>query len=172
MIGAILAGGRSSRFGSDKAQHLWRGKTLLEWAKLGLSACQEIHVIGGASNPDPEPFQGALAGLVRALELGSRVAVTACDMPNLTPRYWKYLKSYRADVVIGVNADGVLEPLAAIYTRNCLPYARAAFLHGDLQLSGWWREADLATQILPWEDLELAFGKEIFLNANRLEDLP
>jgi molybdenum cofactor guanylyltransferase len=172
VIGAILAGGRSSRFGTDKAQHLWRGKTLLEWAKLGLSDCKEIHVIGGASNPDPEPYQGALAGLVRALELGNRVAVTACDMPNLIPRYWKHLKSYRTDVVIGVNADGVLEPLAAIYTKKCLPFARAALHNGDLQLSGWWRGTDLTTKILPWEDLQLVFGNDIFLNANRVEDLP
>jgi molybdenum cofactor guanylyltransferase len=173
MNGAILAGGRSSRFGSDKALHVWRGQTLLLWAKQGLAGCQNITVIGGQENPDPKPHLGALAGLVRALETGGeRVAVTACDMPNLTPDYWQHLASYQADVVICTNPDGLLEPLAAIYSQHCLPHARAALADGKLKLSDWWLKTGLTTQILAWDDLEPVFGKYLFLNANHLEDLP
>jgi molybdenum cofactor guanylyltransferase len=175
MIGAVLAGGRSSRFGTDKAQHLWRGQTLLAWARQGLSGCSQVQTIGGADNPDPEPFLGALWGLARALELGQdgqRVAVTACDMPNLSREFWQLLEQHSADVVIPENHTGQLEPLAAVYAVRCLPFVQVALLEGRLKLSGWWQGTDLTVCILPWADLEPRFGKALFLNANRLKDLP
>lgn len=170
VIGAVLAGGRSSRFGRNKALYLWRKKTLLEWALLGLADFTP-HIIGGETNPDPEPFLGALHGLARALEVGERVAVTACDMPNLSLEYWYFLKQYNADVVIPENQEGQLEPLAAIYSSRCLPVVQAALEQGRLKLSGWWQDSDLSVQVVPWADLEPRFGADIFLNANRIEDL-
>jgi molybdenum cofactor guanylyltransferase len=176
VIGAVLAGGRSSRFGADKAAHVWRGQTLLEWAKGSLSGCESVHVIGGRSNPDPEPHLGALWGLARALECGQaarqRVAVTACDMPNLTPQYWSLLEQHDADVVIAHNQDGQLEPLAAVYTSRCLPFVQAALDRGDLKLTAWWVGTDLEVYIVAWSVLLPRFGARLFLNANRLEDLP
>ncbi|MFN3265436.1 MAG: molybdenum cofactor guanylyltransferase [Deinococcales bacterium] len=171
MIGAVLAGGRSSRFGSDKAAYVWNGQTLLEWALAGLADFSPV-VIGGQSNPDPTPFLGALYGLARALELGERIAATACDMPNLSVSYWHFLEQYNADVVIPKNQNGQLEPLAAIYSSRCLPVVQAALEQGRLQLSGWWQNSNLSVRVVPWADLEPHFGAGIFLNANRAEDLP
>jgi molybdenum cofactor guanylyltransferase len=172
VVGAVLVGGRSSRFGANKAQHLWRGQTLLAWAQQGLIECSAVHLIGGDTNPDPEPFLGALWGLARALELGERVAVTACDMPNLTAEFWRVLEQNTADVVIPENANGQLEPLAAVYTSRCLPVVQAALAAKRLRLSGWWQGSDLSLCVLPWAVLQPRFGEALFLNANRLEDLP
>ena len=100
--GAVLAGGRSSRFKTDKALHVWRGKTLLEYALAALEGCAETFVVGGdyalegiSVHPDLEPHRGSLHGVARALELArsERVVVTACDMPNLTSAYWAWLAS-------------------------------------------------------------------------------
>lgn len=180
--GAVLAGGRSSRFGRDKALELWQGKTLLEHALDSLEDYAERFVIGGTSErygfaglsiyPDLEPFQGSLHGLARALELAQldRVAVMACDMPGLTREFWAFMASLEpAQVVIPENADGFLEPLAAIYDRPCLPAIRAALAQNQLRMTGW--HANLEVRIVSWTELEPKFGPKLFWNVNTQADL-
>jgi molybdopterin-guanine dinucleotide biosynthesis protein A len=180
--GAILAGGRSSRFGRDKALEVWRGKTLLEHVASSLKACAERFVVGGTLeqygflglpvHPDSEAHRGSLYGLARALELArmNRVATTACDMPNLTPLFWHFLSSLApTDVVIPEGPDGDLEPLAAIYARTCLEPVRHALEANQLKMTGWF--GDLGVRVVPWAQLESRFGKDVFLNINRLSDL-
>jgi molybdenum cofactor guanylyltransferase len=170
---AVLAGGRSSRFGTDKAGFVWQGKTLLDWALSSFFGLTDVMIIGGsrATITDTEPFLGALHGLQTALVHSKhpRVAVMACDMPNLTSGYWRMLEQFNADVVIPENADGQLEPLAAIYSRLCLPLVQSAIAKGDLKLTNWWGNAKV--RIVKWTELEAHFSTNIFLNANRLEDL-
>jgi molybdenum cofactor guanylyltransferase len=178
--GAVLAGGRSSRFGANKALYVWHGKTLLEHVLMGLKDCNERFVIGGelthfekiAVYPDLEPFQGALFGLARALEIARhpRVCITACDMPNLSPAYWACLAELEGEVVIPENKDGLLEPLGAIYARSCLEPVRNAIAQDHLKLTGWLEHVEV--RVKPWRELESRFGADLFLNVNRLSDLP
>ena len=182
LSGAILAGGRSSRFGRDKALEVWRGLTLLEHAAFALEGCAERLIVGGDEArygflglpvvEDAEAHRGSLYGLARALELAEcgRVAVTACDMPLLSGPYWSYLAHLEtADVVIPQNHAGGLEPLAAIYSKRCLPFVRAAFAAGELRLTGWFD--DLEVLEVPWPELARHFGADVFLNVNRPDDL-
>jgi molybdenum cofactor guanylyltransferase len=182
--GAILAGGKSSRFGRDKALHVWNGKTLLEHAAFALEGCAERFVVGGGGTsqlegialyPDPEPHQGSLYGLARALELARfpHVAVTACDMPNLSAAYWDWLAGLEGntDIVIPSGKDGDLEPLAAIYSRSCLPFVRQALEAERLKMTGWWEDSSLRVTQIPWLELEARFGEDVFLNANTLTNL-
>ncbi len=184
----MLTGGRSSRFGSNKALHVWHGKTLLEHALGGLEGCAERFVVGSEIRndglrirpvtqtnfqfyPDAKPFQGALFGMARALEVTrfSKVCITACDMPNLSNAYWTLLAELEGEVVIPENADGLLEPLAAIYDKSCLVPVQDALAREKLQLTGW--HAGLNVRVVPWPELEVRFGADVFLNANRLSDL-
>jgi molybdenum cofactor guanylyltransferase len=183
--GAVLAGGRSSRFGSDKARFIWRGRTLLEHALAGLEGCAERFVIGGAyrikSIPvytDLEPHAGSLHGLARALAVArnERVAVTACDMPNLSGAYWEWLFDHPADIVIPENAEGFLEPLAAVYAKTCLEAVNAAIGGGNLKMTGWWNPRVGAQQPprlvrVPWLEVRARFGADVFLNVNARADL-
>lgn len=176
MSGAVLAGGRSSRFGSDKSSYFWRGQTLLEWAQHSLAHLPEVQIIGGTQPnavTEAVKFAGALYGLALALEStkAARVAVMACDMPNLSREFWLFMAQFHADVVIAKNATGHLEPLAAIYTRRCLPWVQSALANSDLRLNGWWQISDLTVQIVTWEELELFFTPDLFLNANTPTDL-
>lgn len=73
-LGAVLAGGRSSRFGSDKAEAVVGGRTLLAHAIDALRAqCDDVVVVGRVTSttvaiPDwPEPGLGPLGGLAGAL---------------------------------------------------------------------------------------------------------
>lgn len=178
--GAVLAGGRSSRFKTDKALHVWRGKTLLSQALAGLEGCAETFVVGGdyqldgiAVYPDLEPHVGSLYGVARALEVArfERVAVTACDMPNLTRAYWSWLmRMTPCDVLIPRSAGGDLEPLAAVYSKACLPFVQDSLERGALKMTDWW-DASLNITVVDWLEVQSHFGEGVFLNANTPGDL-
>lgn len=97
IMGAVLAGGRSSRFGSDKALAVHRGKRLIDWAVAALQpACAEVVVIGREEPhypcaPDtPAPDLGPLGGLAGALTEAARRghgAIICCpvDIISLPP---------------------------------------------------------------------------------------
>jgi len=187
LSGVVLAGGRSSRFGSDKALHELSGRTLLEHALASLAGCAERFVVGGDERyafagvlvvPDEAPGEGPLAGLATALAAAreGRVALCACDMPALTPTYWEFLAVRAgAAVVIPEGPDGRPEPLAALYSRECLPLVRAALAAGERRLAGWHdrlAEAGLERVIVPWEAVLERFGGDLFRNVNRPEDVP
>lgn len=78
-LGVVLAGGRSSRFGSDKAEALFEGRRLLDHALDALAVhCDEVAVVGRESGtvpsfPDfPGPGLGPLGGLAAALRYAER----------------------------------------------------------------------------------------------------
>ena len=75
ILGAVLAGGRSTRFGSDKALAVLGGETLLARAIACLRAqCDAIVVVGREDGiPDwPAPDMGPLGGLAAALRYAGR----------------------------------------------------------------------------------------------------
>jgi molybdenum cofactor guanylyltransferase len=94
-IGAILAGGRSWRFGSDKAMALLNGETLIERVIAALGPQVDALVVCGraidgydcaADRPGPDlgPLGGLNAALHYARENGfDRVVSVPCDAPFL-----------------------------------------------------------------------------------------
>ncbi|MFC4256891.1 molybdenum cofactor guanylyltransferase [Croceibacterium xixiisoli] len=74
ILGVVLAGGQSSRFGSDKALAELHGRTLIARAVDNLSGwCDHVVIVGRATGPAPclpdwpRPGMGPLAGLAAAL---------------------------------------------------------------------------------------------------------
>jgi len=99
VTGAILAGGQSTRFGSDKAlaPMLTTGISFLERACQTLAAVaarvivvgrQEIPQYAGIEAiPDRSPGQGPVGGVLTALDVTSTplLVVISCDQPLLEP---------------------------------------------------------------------------------------
>jgi molybdopterin-guanine dinucleotide biosynthesis protein A len=95
LIGAILAGGASSRFGSDKAMALLDGRPLIAHVAAALAAqCETVVVAGrdwaGLVRVDdlPAPGLGPLGGLAGALSYAvahghDAVLTSGCDLPRL-----------------------------------------------------------------------------------------
>lgn len=124
--------------------------------------------------PDRRPGLGPLAGLEAALEAAhaSWLALAACDLPCLTPAFWRLLCA-RAEgqrAVVVRDALGRLEPLAALYHRSALEEARARLDAGALGMHGLLRA--LGAREVPREALEAACGPAVLRNVNRPEDAP
>ena len=139
VVGLLLAGGRSSRFGSEKAVfELQSGLAMMDAPLSALrSACVRVAVsarVGGGAEArarrldlpilvdDPAHPEGPLAGVVAGLEwatgLGADWLVTApCDAPTLTDRL---VEELIAEVINGAPAavavsDSSWEPLLAAW---------------------------------------------------------
>lgn len=89
VLGAVLDGGRSSRFGNDKAKAHFRGVPLIEHALAGLApSCDAIVIVGGDRGvPDwPAPDAGPLGGIAGALNHASANgfdAVLTCGVDSI-----------------------------------------------------------------------------------------
>jgi len=122
----ILAGGKSSRMGTDKSQLLLEDQTFVERiAATLLTVTDSIRLVGGRENSelstvaDVYPQWGALGGLHAALSACRRdwAIVVACDLPFVTSGLFRTLASHRGDhdAVVPMQPDGRPQPLAALY---------------------------------------------------------
>jgi molybdenum cofactor guanylyltransferase len=168
VICAILAGGASRRFGSDKAR--WRpvpaGPPQLErLASLATGAGLRALVVGRDrpedwSGPaalwirDRHPGCGPLGGLATALAVAGPgpVVVIACDLPWLAADGLAWLAHAAVRVgdgpgLIAADAAGVPQPLFGVYQPAALPLVERAVADGDLALHRLVRAAGMA--ILP-----------------------
>ncbi|GAA5216622.1 molybdenum cofactor guanylyltransferase [Corallincola platygyrae] len=111
-IGIVLAGGRSSRMGTDKALLALNGQTLLQQSidRLQQAGCQQVYVSGDypgtLSVPDQSANRGPLAGLQAVLKderiqqcQGQALVVIPVDMPTLPAIEIKRVVEHREDFV-------------------------------------------------------------------------
>jgi molybdopterin-guanine dinucleotide biosynthesis protein A len=134
--GALLAGGRSSRMGRDKAELLFRSRPLWQHqvATLRQAGAAEI-LISGRSDaayasagvrivPDSIANAGPLAGLASILTEAryDYVVVLAIDLPRIPASFLRALVEMaflkRCSVV--PRNETSFDPLAAVYRRNAL----------------------------------------------------
>ncbi|HEU0067413.1 MAG TPA: molybdenum cofactor guanylyltransferase [Sphingomonas sp.] len=90
VLGAILAGGASSRFGSDKSAANFQGLSLIDHARNAIARhVAECVIIGPEGVADlPRPGMGPLGGIAGALDHAAArgfdsVLTIACDMPRV-----------------------------------------------------------------------------------------
>lgn len=135
VTGVILAGGSSSRMGSNKALLLHRSGRIIEviYRKLA-ELFDEVIIVTNTPEiyqfipcrkvPDIYPGKGVVAGIHAGLSQSSEPAifVVACDMPNLQGDLIRHLTSLAdgVDAVLPASAGG-REPLHAVYGKGCLP---------------------------------------------------
>jgi molybdopterin-guanine dinucleotide biosynthesis protein A len=145
--GFILAGGASSRMGSDKALLRLGDETFVERVARALShVTDKVGVVssrhGGELSrlpvvPDFHEGCGALGGLHSALAHARApwVFVVSCDLPFVTGGLCERLTSFvdaGVEAVVPVQEDGRWQPLCALYERRpCLPLSERLLLEGE-----------------------------------------
>jgi molybdopterin-guanine dinucleotide biosynthesis protein A len=183
--GFILAGGASSRMGTDKSLLRLEGRTFVERVAGALRHLTEsIRIV--SSRHDAETFGlpviqdlyeslGALGGLHAALEAcaARRAAVVSCDLPFVSGELMLRLASFQADEVDAVaplQSDGRPQPLCALYSRAaCLPVAEALIRAGELRPRVLL--ARVRTRWVTFEELSDLEGAQLFFNnVNTQED--
>ena len=127
--GIILAGGKSSRMGSNKALINYRGKPLISYSidllskfcdEIVISTNEKLHDFKEFKQvPDEIPGVGPIGGLYSCLHHvnGNTALVLSCDLPNVSNDLIDYLiDSYMGQEVLVPSLDGKnLEPLCAMY---------------------------------------------------------
>ncbi|MGF1601935.1 MAG: molybdenum cofactor guanylyltransferase [Thermosynechococcaceae cyanobacterium] len=151
----ILAGGHSSRMGSDKALLSWQGLPLLERVcDVAMQCCADVAVL----SPWPEryhdlldpsvqlieevaPHEGPLVALYQGLELmpAPWLLLLACDLPCLEPQI---LQEWAAHLQPQSLAQvpyyqGRWEPLCGFYHQQCKPQLQAFIEQGGRSFQKW-----------------------------------
>jgi molybdopterin-guanine dinucleotide biosynthesis protein A len=181
----ILAGGKSTRMGSDKAFVEYGGRTLLARAlDLARSVTPNVRVVGSAEKFAPfapvveDIFRdcGPLGGIHAALRssLSELNLMLAVDTPLVSWALLQYLisqaRATRDAIVVVPVSDERRQPLCAIYRREFADVAENALRSGNNRID---RLFDLVeTRTITEEELSVAgFSSGIFRNMNTPEEL-
>lgn len=188
LFGAVLAGGRSRRYGSDKALAELGGLTLSERAvravrpvarRVGIIANDGSNPVEGVPvRPDLVRGAGPLGGILTALEWAGEeglegAIVLATDMPFVPSGLLRELAAAMLDesaaVVPASPGPRGLEPLCAVYGMRCLTPVRSALERGERAVVAFFPEVRV-TVLDP--DRVSAFGdpEDLFFNVNRPVD--
>jgi len=137
LYGLVLAGGKSSRMGSDKSTMEWHGKEQRYYmADLLGDLCDNVFIScradqGGEIDsaysviPDAYDIGGPLGGILSAFKAHPHAAwlVTACDMPLLNTETLQYLIEHRDINALATTFqspfDSLPEPLITIWEPSC-----------------------------------------------------
>jgi molybdenum cofactor guanylyltransferase len=181
----ILAGGKSTRMGRDKAFMEFEGRTLLSRAlDLAHSITSNVSIVGSREKfSDYAPVvedifrdRGPLAGIHAAL-LTSQTDLNlmlGVDMPFVTQAFLRHLiavaRHAADDVAVVPSSAGRLQPLCAVYHREFARVAEKSLGSGRNKINPLF---DIVpTRILEEAELEGAgFSTGIFRNLNTPEEL-
>jgi molybdenum cofactor guanylyltransferase len=181
----VLAGGKSSRMGTDKAFLEFEGRTLLaRILDLARSVAADVRIVGdpnkfSAFSPTVEDIFvdcGPLSGIHAALQNSNSELnlMLAVDMPFLSFALLQHLitkarNSPTAAVTVPRAANG-WQPLCAVYRRSFAASAENALCAGHYKVDALFSE--VAVQAIEEKELEEAgFARRIFSNVNTPEDV-
>jgi molybdopterin-guanine dinucleotide biosynthesis protein A len=138
--GYVLAGGRSSRMGRDKALLPFRGGILAAAVAREVEhAAGSVTLVGHpdlGGIPDLYPGEGPLGGILTALHHTSADwnLIVACDLPRISADFLRGIlaEAFRspAPILLPCGPGGRPEPLCAAYHRRALAGLEAAFARG------------------------------------------
>ncbi len=180
VAGVVLAGGKSTRLGTDKALltlYPHSSRTLLERTVALLTPFVDTVWVSGRQVdyapflPDAAPGAGPIGGILAGLQAAPVCCVLACDVPLLQPLHLARLFAAReqrdssACVTAFQNAYGRFETTVAIYEQAALPYLQQAVKR---------KEYALHKAVPPEHWVGVPYNEDeanAFLNLNTPDDL-
>lgn len=185
ITGIILAGGKNSRMGTNKAFMEIHHTRLIDKT---LDVYRQLFTRIVIVTNDPLPYlefsdasvvtdiykgKGPLGGIYTGLFYAKNpfVFVSACDMPFLNKDFIAFLsaRTDKYDVIVPKLPEGY-QPLHAIYSRNCLPNIKRLLLMDKLKITGFYRDMKILSV---GEDEIQPFNPDgkLFQNLNTPEDM-
>ncbi|MBZ0318490.1 MAG: molybdenum cofactor guanylyltransferase [Anaerolineae bacterium] len=183
---AIMAGGKSSRMGTDKSFVTMLGKPLIEHlldrlADLGederiliTNRPNDYATLGLPMFADVLPDKGSLGGIYTAITYSQSeyTLVIACDMPFANPALLKYMMGLcdgTHDVIVP-RVDNYPEGLHAIYSQACLAPIRKRLDADQLKVMGFY--GDVRVHYLDEAEYQSFDPKGLsFFNVNTPQEL-
>ena len=173
IAGIIMAGGTSSRFGSNKALALFHKKPVIQHVTetisplfptclLSTNTPEAYTFLRLPTVQDIYPNAGPLSGIHAALNAidEPRCFVVGCDMPLIDPRLIRFLCTLAEqddwDVVLPWLTNGP-EPLCAVYSRSALPVIEKNLTQRN------WKLSDTVSELR----IRRVEGQELFENGAR-----
>lgn len=184
ITGVILAGGKSSRMGTNKSFLKLGNQTIIERiAELMKSIFTDVIVI--TNTPDEYRFlnlplyediykwKGPLAGIHSALKhtQTEKIFVLSCDVPLMAKEMIQYLVEYKSEKqIVFCEAAGYHQPLVGIYSKEILSEIEKFISDNEMNdksFHQFLKKVD--AEIIHPEKLPF-YKDEIFFNVNRPED--
>lgn len=178
--GFILAGGKSSRMGTDKALLIFQNESLLKrMIRLIEPFCDTIAISGKNADyadfnvemiPDLFSGFGPIAGIYSSLHDSSYDwnLIVSVDVPFVNEELIRYLISNigEFDCIIPEHTSGI-EPMVALYHKRILPVMEEMIKGGDYKLKNL-----LAKLNAQFVDCNILVHNDprLFMNINRPED--
>lgn len=181
--GVILAGGKSSRMGTDKSILIFHEKTFIDNnVNIFKEVVDEIIIVSNQHNKygykdiqevsdiyqDMGPLAGIHAGILAAEH--DTVFITACDMPLIETNIMNFMlkESKGFDVTVPKGVNGI-EPLFAVYSKNVLPYIESYLIQNKRKIINFYQDVNV-NYIDENEIKKFIDPKKVFFNVNTQDD--
>ena len=190
VTGIILAGGKSSRLGRDKASVDVGGQRIIDRVIGALqSSCDEVLIIGDRPERQNElslpkciqyrsddlKGRGSIGGLYTGLKASDTLwsLVVACDMPFISRELIRFMLSIisknRCDAIVPV-INGRYQPTHALYNSTCIPFIEKNISSGNFRMDSYFDEIYL--EEISEDVINSIKGAELsFFNVNTEDDL-
>jgi molybdopterin-guanine dinucleotide biosynthesis protein A len=186
LVALVLAGGKSSRMGTDKALILWHGQPMLQRVcQAAQDCCDSVYLL----TPWPDRYQGQITGGYQWLlesNPGNGPAIAlcqgfaqinaewilllACDLPQLQSsilQQWQQeLATLPPEILALVPRSGERwEPMCGFYRKKARESLEAFIQQGGRSLQGWLKQ--IPVKSIPVDEPEA----QMLRNCNTPEDL-
>ena len=190
VTGIILARGKSSRLGRDKAWEDVGGQRIIDRVIGALqSSCDEVLIIGDRPERQNElslpkciqyrsdelKGRGSIGGLYTGLKASDTLwsLVVACDMPFISRELIRFMLSIisknRCDAIVPV-INGRYQPTHALYNSTCIPFIEKNISSGNFRMDSYFDEIYL--EEISEDVINSIKGAELsFFNVNTEDDL-
>jgi len=182
ITGIVLAGGRSSRMGSDKSMMKLKDKSLTEYAidvlkplcgKVVISSNNFIYEFTGCEVwPDELPDRAPMIGIYSCLKRSETDIniILSCDMPLMSTEMLEYLVANSAsyDITLPVHGNHFIEPLCGIYKQSSIKILKEFIDRGNFRLNECIQAG--SNQLVPIGPELSFYSPELFSNINTPDD--
>lgn len=179
ITGIVLAGGDSTRFGSNKALAIWNEQTLLERSvELIRPYCRDVLISGDypayetlqcKKIPDLLPDLGPLGGIYTAFKHTDTpyLLFLTCDMPLMNRSLIERLitDDPLKEVTLWQEIEGTLQLFPSLFSRNILQWIEGKIRRKELSIRSILSEVSF--RLIPVRQKD----EKAFLNVNHAEDL-